>query len=276
MQIGVGDLSFTAQVAGPPDGRAVLLLHGFPQSARCWSRVSPLLTAAGLRTIAPDQRGYSPGARPADVSSYAMPELVADVIGMLDALDLPAVDLVGHDWGALVGWYLAADHPERVRSLVAISVPHPLAVRDALVSDLAQPVRFAYVALFRLEGTAERVLLSDDAKRLRRVFTGSGLSDAEIAGYVEPLRAPGALTAALSWYRAFSRHDLGAVGPVSVPTTFVWSDGDLAIGRTAAAACERHVTGPYRFVELAGVSHWVPEQAPEAVASAVVERVAAA
>jgi len=275
MRIDVGDLSFPAHVAGDADARPVLLLHGFPQSSRCWSRVTPLLTRAGLRTISPDQRGYSPVARPAEVSAYAMPELVGDAIGMLDALDLSIVDLVGHDWGAYVAWQLAGRHPERVRSLVAISVPHPKAMTEAMSADSDQQRRSAYFDLFRQEGKAEDVLLAEDAKQLRKMFAGSGLAESDVASYVEPLRAPGALTAALSWYRAVSRDDAITLGPAIVPTTFVWSDEDTAVGRSAAQACEHHVTGPYRFVELTGVSHWVPEQAPEAVAAAVLAQIAA-
>ncbi len=274
MQIDVGDLSFTAQVAGPSGGRPVLLLHGFPQSSLSWSRITPALTGAGLRTIAPDQRGYSPGARPVDVSAYAMSELVGDAIGLLDALGLSTADVVGHDWGGLVAWQLAGRHPERVRSLTAISVPHPRAISEAMATDPDQQQRSAYIKLFRQEGKAEEVLLADGAKRLRRLFAGSGLAEAEVADYVEPLRAPGALTATLSWYRAMSRND-AALGAVIVPTTFVWSDDDAAVGRRAAEACAQHVSGPYRFVELTGVSHWIPEQAPEDLSAAILAQVAA-
>ncbi len=275
MLIEVGDLTFSVRTAGEADARPVLLLHGFPQSSGSWSAITPLLAAAGLRTIAPDQRGYSPGARPAAVSAYAMPEMVSDSIGLLDALELSTVDVVGHDWGALVGWHLAAKHPDRVRSLVAISVPHPRAISEAMSGDADQQQRSAYIKLFRQEGKAEEVLLAENARRLRSLFAGSGLSEAGVAEYVEPLREPGALTAALSWYRAISRQDATSAGPVSVPTTYIWSDEDPAVGPMAAEACARHVSGPYRFVALAGVSHWVPEQAPAAVAEAVLAQIAA-
>lgn len=274
MQIRVGELTFSVRVSGAEVARPVLLLHGFPQSSLSWSRVTPALTGAGLRTIAPDQRGYSPDARPLEVSAYTMDNLVGDAVGILDALDVSTVDVVGHDWGALVAWHLAGRHPERVRSLTAISVPHPRAISEAMATDPDQQQRSAYIRLFREEGKAEEVLLADEAKRLRRLFAGSGLSESEVADYVEPLRAPGALTATLSWYRAMSRHDAG-LGPVSVPTTFMWSDDDAAVGRRAAEACLGHVSGPYRFVELTGVSHWIPEQAPEALAAAVLAQVAA-
>jgi len=275
MQIDVGDLTFSVQVDGPRDGPPVVLLHGFPQSARCWSRVVPLLTAGGLRTIAPDQRGYSPGARPADISAYGTAQLVGDVIGLLDGLGLSTVDLIGHDWGAWVAWQVAGRHPDRVRSLVAVSVPHPAAFSAAMSADSDQQKRSAYIGLFREEGgKAEHVLLADHARRLREMFTGSGLSEQDVDAYVALMREPGALSGALAWYRAMSPRDGRSLGPVNRPTTFVWSDGDIAVGRTAALACRDQVTGPYRFVELAGISHWIPEQAPDAVAAAVLEQAA--
>ncbi len=275
MHLAVGNLTFSAHVAGPEDGRPVLLLHGFPQSGRCWDQVVPMLTARGLRTIAPDQRGYSPGARPSDVSAYTAAHLVADVLGVLDALSLSTVDLVGHDWGSWVAWQVAVRHPERVRSLVALSVPHPVALSAAMAGDPDQRERTAYIGRFREEGNkAEHLLLADDAARLRAVFADSGRSDAEIDVYVAPLQAPGALTAALSWYRAMTPGDLDGLGPSTVPTTYVWSDEDTALGRSAAEACREQVTGSYRFVELAGISHWIPDQAPEAVVQAIGEHVA--
>jgi pimeloyl-ACP methyl ester carboxylesterase len=143
----------------------------------------------------------------------------------------------------------------------------------AMRSDAEQRIRSAYMGLFRQEGKAEHVLLAADAAALRAIFAGSGLDGEGVDRYVAPLREPGALTAALNWYRAIDRGAFDAVGAVTVPTTFVWSDGDVAIGRTAADACADHVTGPYRFVPLAGVSHWIADQAPEVVAREILARV---
>ncbi|MEP6696456.1 MAG: alpha/beta hydrolase [Pseudonocardiales bacterium] len=274
MHLDIGDLTFSVRIDGPADGRPVVLLHGFPQSGLCWSRVIPRLTAAGLRTITPDQRGYSPGARPAEVSAYSADRLVSDVLRLLDGLGLPVVDLVGHDWGAWVAWQFAVRHPDRVRSLVALSVPHPVAMSTAMATDEDQQRRSAYIGLFRQEGKAEHVMLDDDAARLRAMFAGSGLTEDEVARYVQPLQEPGALTGALSWYRAMSRRDVEGLGPATVPTTFVWSDQDLAVGPVAAHACAGQVSGPFRFVELAGVSHWIPDEVPDAVGGAILRQVA--
>ena len=270
LQVDVGDLVFDVRTDGPEDGRPVLLLHGFPETSLCWSAVAPRLAEAGLRTYAPDQLGYSPGARPDGTGDYALPALAQVTADLLTALDVPAADVVGHDWGANVAWALAGWHPDRVRTLTAVSVPHPTAYTLAYRADPEQKERSAYIKLFWQAGKAERVLLEDDGRRLRRLL--DGVHPEAVDAYVAQLSAPGALTAALQWYRAMTSGT--PVDPVAAPTTYVWSDGDVAVGRTAAEACADQVTGDYRFVELAGVSHWIPEQAPEALTAAVLDRIA--
>jgi pimeloyl-ACP methyl ester carboxylesterase len=273
-QVDVGDLRFDVRTDGPADGRPVLLLHGFPETSLSWSSVTPLLAEAGLRTYAPDQLGYSPGARPAEVDAYALTNLVQVTADLMTALDIPVADVVGHDWGANVAWGLAAWHPDRVRTLTAVSVPHPTAYTLAYRADPEQKERSAYIKLFWQAGKAEEVLLADGARRLRRMLDcpASGVPAEAVDVYVSQLSAPGALTAALNWYRAMS--SATPVDPVGVPTTYVWSDGDVAVGRTAAEACADQVTGDYRFVELPGITHWIPEQAPEQLARAVLDRIA--
>ena len=274
-QVDVGDLTFEVRVDGPEDGRPVLLLHGFPETSLSWAAVTPLLTAAGLRTYAPDQLGYSPGARPDEVAAYSTPGLAQVTADLMTALDVPRADVVGHDWGANVAWALAGWHPDRVRSLTAVSVPHPAAYTVAYRTDPEQKERSGYIRLFWQPGKAEEVLLADDGRRLRRMLSGgegeSGIPAEAIEQYVSVLSAPGALTAALNWYRAMSSGD--RVDPVGVPTTYVWSDGDVAIGRTAAEACANYVSGDYRFVELPGITHWIPEQAPDRLAAVILDRI---
>jgi pimeloyl-ACP methyl ester carboxylesterase len=274
MRVDARGHTFDVAVAGPGVATGVaVLLHGFPQNRAMWDAVVPRLHAAGLRTIAPDQRGYSPGARPAGARAYRVPELALDVLAVLEALAVAEpVHLIGHDWGALVGWHLAAHHAARLRSFTAVSVPHPAAVGWAVATAAEQRRRLAYIRFFRLRGVAETVLRAGDGRRLRQLFDGTGLDAAGIDRYVAPLLAPGALTAALNWYRAMAR-GLPDVTPARVPTTFVWSDGDMAIGRTAAEACHRHVSGDYEFVELPGVTHWIADQVPDRLADIILTRI---
>lgn len=257
--------------AGPIDGDPVVLLHGFPQRASSWHRVSPLLHEAGLRTLALDQRGYSPGARPRSRAAYRLEESVDDLVALLDRIDGP-VHLVGHDWGAAVGWAAAAHHPERLHTFTAVSVPHPGAmVRSGLLS--AQPLRSWYVAAFQLPWVPERVLASRWGERL---MAATGMPTDALARYRHEVVEDGALGGGLGWYRAIPLGGPGLLrSRVVVPTTMVWSDGDTAIGRAAARGAGRYVDAPYEYVELPGVSHWVPEEAPAALAAAVLDRVAA-
>ena len=268
--ITLGDLTFDVTTSGPADGAPVVLLHGFPESAASWEPVSARLNESGLRTYAPNQRGYSPGARPDGVDSYRIDHLVADVIGLLDALDLDTAQLVGHDWGAAVAWVVAARHPDRINSLTTVSVPHPGAFGWALREDADQKERSSYIRLLRMEGKAERVLLDDNAHSLRAMF-GDVVPPALVDRHVALLSEPGALTAALNWYRAMTS-DFEQTPAVTVPTTYVWSTGDQALGRAGAERCGEFVDAPYEFVVLDGATHWIPEQRPDALADAILMR----
>jgi pimeloyl-ACP methyl ester carboxylesterase len=270
MRIAARGLVFDVSVAGPEGDIPVLLLHGWPQNATMWDQISPVLHANGRSTIAPDQRGYSPGARPSDVDAYAMTECVADVLAILDEVEAPVVDLVGHDWGAVVAWHLAAEHTDRVRTLTAISVPHPTAFGAAIAYDEDQKQRSAYIGLFRQAGRAEDLLLEDDAMRLKAIF--AGIAPDRIENFVAPLLDRDALTGTLNWYRAMTPGTMTCAN-VSVPTTFVWGDADIAVGATAARACGAHVDGDYRFVPLVGVSHWIADEAPGALSEAILARI---
>lgn len=258
---------------GPREGRTVLLLHGFPQTSGAWLAVAQRLAGRGLRAVAVDQRGYSPAARPADVAAYAMPELVADVCAFAEALG-GQVDLVGHDWGAVVGWQVAARHPGRVRTWTAVSTPNPLAINWALAVDDEQRQRFGYIRVFREPGRAEAALLTDDARRLRELY-GDAVADDQVRADVAALTEPGALTAALNWYRAMSRTDTDGLGLVTVPTTYLWGTQDVAFGRLAAEASGPYVDADYEFVPIDGAGHWLPDTHPELLADEIAARVAA-
>ena len=263
--------SFDAIAAGPPEGRPVLLLHGFPEAAIQWSHQLAVLGREGFRAVAPDQRGYSPGVRPQRPADYAMSLLVDDVLAMADALGWSRFDLVGHDWGGAVAWWTADAHPGRLRSLSVVSTPHPAALGAALRTDEDQQLMSRYMRDWQDRST-ERRMLADGAAALRRIYDRR-VPPSHIDEYVARLSEEGALTAALNWYRA-GRPD-GKAGPITVPTLYVWSTEDVALGSTAALATADHVAGPYRFEMLEDVSHWVPEEAPEALAGLLLEHLRA-
>lgn len=261
-------LTFDVVDDGPLDGPPVVLLHGFPQRATSWAKVTPLLGEAGFRTYVPDQRGYAPGARPRGRRAYAAPELVDDVVALIDRIDAP-VHLVGHDWGATVAWGVAARHADRLASLTAVSVGHSEAFKRALrTSD--QALRSWYMVLFQLPFVPERLL---SGKWFAQKFLGgSGMTDEMIARYRVEIVDAGALTGGLNWYRAIPFSISDEVPDGTVPTTFVWSDGDAALGRKMAELTAGHVDGPYDFIELAGASHWIPEERPAELAEAIISR----
>ncbi|GAA1716157.1 alpha/beta fold hydrolase [Dietzia cercidiphylli] len=269
VEIPVGTLDVLDWRTTGPERGTVLALHGFPESPWEWEAVAGVLTQQGLRVVAPAQRGYSAGARPDDVGAYAIEHLSADALAIVDHLGLETVHVLGHDWGASVAWWLAAHNPGRVSSLTVVSVPHLSAFAWALQSDPDQQARSAYFALFRQEGKAEDVLLEDGARRLRAMFD-EHVSDELIAKHLEVVGTRAGLTGALNWYRAMRRYDLP---DVSVPTTYLWGEDDLAIARAGAEATASRVTGEYRFVPLSGMGHWLPEQAPEEVAAEVLARI---
>ncbi|MGY1651818.1 alpha/beta fold hydrolase [Geodermatophilus sp. SYSU D01119] len=268
-------LTFDVRDGGPPDGEPVVLLHGFPQDSSAFDRMAPLLHAEGLRTLAPDQRGYSPGARPRGRSPYRLRAVAGDVVALLDAAGLERAHVVGHDWGGAVAWALGAWHPDRVRTITALSTPHPGAVAKAvLTSD--QGLRSSYMAAFQLPVLPERLLLARDGAALRGVLENGGLPDDAVARYVDRMREPGALPAALAWYRAVPFAARDAVGRVGVPVLHVWSTGDTFLGRTATERTREFVTGPYRLEVLEDVPHWIPELAAERTAELVVAHARAA
>ena len=264
--------TFDALACGASGGREVMLLHGFPEAAIEWEFQLGALGNGGCQVVAPDLRGYSPGVRPERVDAYRVEEFVGDVIAIADELGWQRFDLVGHDSGGYIGWSAAAAYPQRVRTLAAISTPHPAAFLRALTEDEDQAQRSQYFELLRRPRVAERILLADGATALRKIFDWK-IPEERVEDYVHRLTQPEALTAALNWYRAL--HLAGPTPPVDVPTLYVWSTEDTAIGSFAAQTTADHVTGPYRFEMLEDISHWIPEQAPEALTMLLMEHLLA-
>ncbi len=272
VQLDARGLRFEALAAGPRSGELVLLLHGFPQSAECWRDALNGLSGAGYRVVAPNQRGYSPGARPEDVAEYRVSELVADVLAMADVLGHRRFHVAGHDWGGVVAWALAAGHQDRVASLTAVSTPHPAALAEALRGG-QQRARMAYIPVLRAPMIGETLFGAGGGVLAETALAATGLERATARRDVRHLLEVGP-TGALNWYRAIGRTTGQQLARVDVPTLFIWGDRDVAFGREAAELTEEHVGAAYHLVELDGASHWIPDQHWGDVADLVLEHLA--
>ena len=249
---------------GPKDAPVFLLLHGFPQDRTSWDGIAAALTQRGFRVIRPDQRGYSPGARPRGAAAYRLGLLVSDMVGLLDHLDVPAAHVMGHDWGGAVAWALAAEHPDRLITLTVLSTPHPLALTKAMWSS-SQGLKSWYMGMFQIPGLAER-MLTPGGRGWSAIMRG--LPRAAQEHYGVRAQEPGALTAMLDWYRAMPR-DIAEPSVrwrrIGVPTLYLWGTADPALGAAAARLTSKSVAGPFTFVALPGEGHWLPERAQDKV-----------
>ena len=278
LEIEAGGFTFTGRACGPHEGRRVLLLHGFPQTSWAWRDELWALGREGCRAVAPDLRGYCYGARPSDVADYATEHLLGDVMALADSMKMDTFDLVGHDWGGMLGWITAARHPGRVRSLAVLSTPHPLALQRALLGgDTDQTAQGEATDSFRTAGVPERLLLGADGagSGLATLLAETGLDDDDARMYVAALTEPGALSAALNWYRAMDGRALRDLPPVAVPRSTSGRPGTTLSCASAAEATAEWVHGPYSFEVLEHVSHWIPEMAPQELSSLLLRHLAA-
>lgn len=256
-QMKAGDYTYEVRRAGDGDD-LVILLHGFPETSHMWLPMLEHLAANGYIALAPDLRGYSPGAMPPEAEHYSHGSMAGDILAMADALGKERFHLVGHDHGAGLGWYMAGRHADRLISWTALSVPHIDAFGAAIANNAEQRQRSGYMLFFRQVGTAEDALSANDFAALRNIWSAS--SPEQVEEYVRVLSQPGALTGALNWYRGGITPDRKPVGKISVPTVLIWGNQDSAIGRPGVTATPPLMEGPYRLVEL-DVGHWLIQEA---------------
>jgi len=280
----VGKLTFDALVAGDPTaakrGRLVLLLHGWPQNAETWRPLLGPLAAAGYFAVTPSQRGFSPGARPLGTAAYDTVNMVNDTLAMADALGAPRFHLVSHDWGGMVAWRVAAAAPARVRSMTVLSTTHPKALLESSLDlSTGQLGNFAYM-LFAAADGFDQTALAFDGYFFIEGLKSLGLPDAQARQYYAFLKDPAAMRASLEWYRANSpfRSSLEwmvTMPLTTVPTTLIWGQNEFAFTRDSAQRTAKFVNAPYRFVELPGVGHWIPETASSAVRDLMLQQIRA-
>jgi pimeloyl-ACP methyl ester carboxylesterase len=271
-------LTFDALLAGERGAPLVLLLHGFAESMHCWRAQVAALDEAGYRAIAPSQRGYSPTARPdpRDVSHYHIDRLMDDAMAIVAASGYgqSRFHLVGHDWGGSIAWSLADRTPQRIASLTVLSRPHPNAFNLALqMPDGDQARRSRHHKAF-LEPNAADTVLADDCKWLRERLAANGMPQAAISAHLAVLGNREAMEGALAWYRARGAIR-GPLGPIRVPTLYIWGDADDTVGRPAAEGTVDFIAAPYRFEILPGVGHFAADQVPDRVSELLLEHLQA-
>jgi pimeloyl-ACP methyl ester carboxylesterase len=270
-------LVFDVSLAGDAAAPLVLMLHGFAVSRHLYDAQVPALAAAGYLAAAPNQRGYSAGARPdpADLSHYGIEHLIGDAMALVAALGHGErrFHLVGHDWGGSLSWEIAARYPERLGSLTMLSRPHPRAFARAMRDDPEQPHRSRHHKAF-LEPDAVPKLLEGDAQWVRTRHAAQGVPPADTEKHLAVLGNPAAMEAALAWYRARGPAHR-PIEAVTVPTLFIWGDADDTVGRMAAEGTAEFIDAPYRFEILPGVGHYAPNQMPQRVTELLLEHLAA-
>jgi epoxide hydrolase 4 len=260
---------------GPKDGPAVVLLHGFPEFWYGWRRQIEPLAAAGFRVIVPDQRAYNLSSKPRGVASYALTELVSDVIAIADHLGQEKIFLAGHDWGAAVAWSTALLHPERVAKLVIVNVPHPSVMRRFLNTRLKQMLRSWYILFFQIPWLPEALFSAFDFRMGTRALCGSSrpgtFSPEDLAQYRGAWSQSGALTCMINWYRAAVRYRTKFPDrTVRVPTRILWGERDKFLMSEMARESLRYSTNAELF-PFPDATHWLQHEEPEKVSQLLVE-----
>ena len=270
-EVHANGFTFTCRTAGPDDGEPVLLLHGFPETSALWEPLMADLAGAGFRCVAPDQRGYSPGARPDDTAEYHYSRLAKDVAAIAAAVGFERYHIIGHDWGALAGWAVLDADPKPVKTWTAMSVPHYRAFATAVYDDPEQATYRGLLDFFE-SADAEEAFAANDLAALRSAWSASppALQDE----YAAVFSQPGALTGALNWYRANAAHkaalaDMSAFGPVDTPTLLLWGKDDPYVRHMAVERAATHMAGPYTVVELPA-GHWLMQEAYDEVRVAIL------
>ena len=268
---------FYCAAAGPRDGPTVVLLHGFPEMSYGWRHQIHGLARAGLRVLAPDQRGYGHSSKPKGVRAYALEALSADVVAIADAFGVRRFALVGHDWGGIVAWHAAARHPDAVERLAILNAPHLDVFASYAWRHPAQVLMSSYVAAFQLPWIAEIALGAGDHALLRAALTRSSrpgtFSAEELSVYEVAWSQPGALTAMLNWYRALRLAPREEIGRIEVPALVLWGDQDAALQRglaeDSAALCE-----DVRVTHFADATHWLHHEEPDEVTTSLRDFIA--
>jgi pimeloyl-ACP methyl ester carboxylesterase len=252
--IRLGDLEFDYRVCGDEKDELVVFLHGFPETSIMWRELMPEIAALGFYCIAPDMRGYSKNACPTGVSNYTIEKISSDILGIAESLKPGNFHLVGHDWGAAIGWDITYNHRERILSWTSLSVPHSRAFYSALKEDKEQKKMSRYIGLFLLPYIPELLVRRNDYKAFRKLWKHS--TPKVLENYLSVFRRKKSLTGALNYYRANFKQGRQPIGEVEAPTLFIWGNRDFAIGAFGAYKTKDYMKGEYTFLEVDG-GHWL-------------------
>ncbi len=271
----VNGLNLHVVEAGPENGPLLILLHGFPEFWWAWRHQITPLAEAGYHVVVPDQRGYNTSDAPQDVSAYHIDTLAADVVSLADAYGVDRFHMVGHDWGAVIGWWVAAKYPERLERVILMDGPHPDVWGRQALKHPTQALKSTYVAFFQLPWIPEATLGGFDFAGLKAMMRGSAKANTFEPGaldrYVKAWGHPGSLTAMLNYYRALrERKTGGEPARLAPPTLILWAGDDAFLERNVAEAglalCD---AGKLEFVE--GASHWLHIEQPERINARILE-----
>lgn len=274
LELVANGLRFHAAAAGPRDGPLVLLLHGFPEGWFGWRQQIGALAKAGLRVVAPDQRGYGASDKPVGRTAYTLDRLALDVVGLVAACGRERCAVVGHDWGGVVAWRLASHHADRVERIAVLDAPHPAVMRGHVLRHPTQLAMSSYIGFFQLPLLPEAMLSANRHAALAQALRNSArpgvFDEPTLAIYRDAWSIPGAMTAMLNWYRALPFGPSPSAGRVRVPVRILWGDGDTALQPGLAEASARQCDGPVSILHVASATHWLQHEEPERVNAALL------
>ncbi len=270
-KVNIGKLEFDCSVTGNYQDNLIILLHGFPETAHMWSKLMRKLSSLGYYCIAPNMRGYSKNACPKGVKNYTIKKLREDILNIANAVNKKKFHLIGHDWGAVIGWSIVYNNYDSILSWTGISVPHNKALAKAILTDKEQKKKSNYIKMFLLPLIPELMLRKNNFATFRKLWKHS--SKREVAHYLSVFNRKQSLTAALNYYRAnIGRGKNEPLGVIKTPTLFIWGKNDLAIGTFAAESNHKYMKGDYTFLELDG-GHWLIQTNYAEVENAIIKHI---
>ncbi|MGL6106561.1 alpha/beta fold hydrolase [Romboutsia sp.] len=276
-EISVNGLIFKCRTAGlENNGDPIIFLHGFPESSHMWIGFMNELAQMGYRCLAPDQRGYSPKARPKGKEKYTLPQLASDIVALADEVGFKKFHLIGHDWGSMIGWAVVELYKDRIQSWSALAVPHVGAYTYAAAFDPEQNVKSQYVRDWLTPDIPEMIMAQDNFKMMRDAYATMEPDEAE--DYLTIFRELEARTATLNYYRANQPTLKGELesmqfGDVTTPTLYIWGNKDVYIGRAGSELMKKqYMKGEYKFVEL-DCGHWMIQENYKQVTKPIIEHI---